>query len=351
VKDKVIVGLGSGDNPGRGAIAAFDAATGKELWRFTTVPAPGERGIETWSGDSWKTGGVGVWNTGSYDADLNLTYWGTGNPYPFNATERLGDNLYSNSVVALDADSGAFRWHYQFTPHDTLDWDATQIPVLTDLQWQGRHRKVMLWANRNGLMYVLDRATGQFLMAKPFVEVNWLSSFDEKGRPILVPGRLDGPDKAAVRPLAELGGTIWEPPSYSPVTGLFYIPAWDVSSASGATAANAAYGAVRAFDPLTGEKKWEFKPDMSRLATRIPGRFTGRFVGRFAGLLTTASGLLFAGVGDGYFYGLDARTGEHLWQMPLPGRVYNAPMSYAVDGTQYIAIAAGNTLFAFAVRQ
>jgi alcohol dehydrogenase (cytochrome c) len=153
VKDKVIVGLASGDAPTRGAIAAFDAATGKEVWRFTTVPAPGEPGNETWSGDSWKTGGVGAWNTGSYDADLNLAYWGTGNPYPLSDPKaRLGDNLYSNSVVALDADSGALKWHYQFTPHDVLDWDSTQVPVLTDLQWQGQPRKVMLWANRNGLM-------------------------------------------------------------------------------------------------------------------------------------------------------------------------------------------------------
>jgi alcohol dehydrogenase (cytochrome c) len=355
VKDKVIVGLGSGDKPIRGAIAAFDAATGKEVWRFTTVPARGEAGNDTWSGDSWRTGGVGVWNTGSYDADLNLTYWGTGNPYPIeNPNARLGDNLYGNSVVALDADSGALKWHYQFTPHDVLDWDATQVPVLTDLQWQGRLRKVMLWANRNGLMYVLDRATGQFLLGKPFVEVNWLSSFDEKGRPVPVPGRLNGLDIATVRPLAGFGGTNWEPPSYSPVTGLFYIPALDVSTVTGATPAdtqNAAYGAIRAFDPLTGERKWEFRPDKSLLATRIPGRGTGSFVGRFAGLLTTASGLLFTGVGDAYFYALDARTGERLWQMPVPGRVYNAPMTYSVNGTQYILIAAGNTLFAFALRQ
>jgi glucose dehydrogenase len=189
------------------------------------------------------------------------------------------------------------------------------------------------------------------LKGQPFVEVNWMSGLDEKGRPVLVPGRLDGPDKAAVRPLAGFGGTIWEPPSYSPGTGLFYIPAWDVPTVIGATPANAAYGAIRAFDPLTGERKWEFRPDMSRLATRIPGRFTGPFVGRFAGLLTTASGLLFTGVGDAYFYALDARTGELLREIPMPGRVYNAPMSYSVNGTQFIAIATGNTLFAFALRQ
>src|SRR5581483_9027340 len=181
VKDKVIVGVGGGEGPIRGFVAAFDAKTGKEAWRFYTVPAAGEPGVETWSGESWKTGGVGVWNTGTYDADLNLTYWGTGNPYPTEighekggGEARLGDNLFSDSVVALDADTGKLRWHYQFTPHDNMDWDATEIPVLAEIDWQGQRRKVMLMANRNGLMYVLDAVTGQFLLGKPFVEVNWM---------------------------------------------------------------------------------------------------------------------------------------------------------------------------------
>ena len=163
VKDKVIVGTGGGDGPIRGFIAAFDAKTGKEIWRFYTIPAPGEPGNETWSGESWKTGGAGVWNAGAYDADANLVYFGTGNPAPdWDGSHRLGDNLYSDSVVALDADTGKLKWHYQFTPHDELDYDATQVPVLADIPWQGRPRKVMLWANRNGVMYVLDRTTGEF---------------------------------------------------------------------------------------------------------------------------------------------------------------------------------------------
>lgn len=346
VKDKAIVGVGGGEGPIRGFIAAFDVTTGKESWRFYTIPAAGEPGSETWSGDSWKTGGGGVWNTGAYDPDLNLTYWGTGNPYPpWDGKTRPGDNLYTDSVVALDADTGKLKWYYQFTPHDVMDWDATEIPVLADIQWQGQARKVMLFANRNGLMYVLDRSTGQFLMGKPFVEVNWMTGFDEKGRPMQVLGQLDDPEKTNIVPW--LAATNWYPPSYSPNTGLFYISSWERGSMQ--RRPSPSYSAIRAFDPQTGEKKWEFKKN--------DAIFT-------AGSLTTASGLLFTGVGgdyysgdaparlaDGYFYALDARAGQLLWQMSLAGNVTSGPMSYSVGGKQYIAVAAGNTLFAFALRQ
>lgn len=340
VKDKVIVGTAGGDTKEgqgiRGVIAAFDAKTGREVWRFSTIPGPDEPGHETWSGDSWKTGGGSVWNAGSYDPELNLTYWGIGNPAPsFEGNARLGDNLYTDSVIALDADTGKLKWYYQFTPHDEWDWDATQVPVLTDMEWQGRLRKVMLWANRNGLMYVLDRTTGQFLTGRPFVEVNWMSGFDEKGRPVRTTGSAD----AQIRPGAgEAGATNWYPPSYSPRTGLLYVPVWEFP-------ANPRYGAVRALDPQTGERKWEFKREG---------------VGFKAGVLTTASDLLFSGVLgqypvgtplDGQFYALDARTGELLWQRTLPRSVEASPMSYSVGGKQYIAVAAGNTLFAFALRQ
>jgi alcohol dehydrogenase (cytochrome c) len=364
VKDKVIVGVGGGEGPTRCFIAAFDVITGKEVWRFYTIPAPGEPGNETWSGDSWKTGGGGVWNIGSYDPDLNLTYWGTGNPYPTeNGNIRLGDNLYSESVVALDADTGKLKWYYQFTPHDDMDWDAAQVPVLTDLQWQGRPRKVMLWANRNGLMYVLDRTTGQFLKGQPFVEVNWMTGFDDKGRPLRVPGKVVA---EGVRIMPGLAATQWIPPSYSPRTGLFYISAWERGSSNGYAVGGNGYSAVRAFDPTTGERKWEFRVNDAM----------------FRGVLTTASDLLFTGVVgdfysavpsmeaiaagarrsdriqpdparlvDGYFYALDARTGDQLWRMSLAGSVTSGPMSYSVNGKQYVTVAAGNTLFAFALRQ
>ena len=232
VKDKVIVGTAGGEFGIRGFIAAYDAATGNEAWRFYTIPAKGEPGNETWSGDTWMHGGASVWVTGSYDPELNLTYWGIGNPGPdWNGDKRPGDNLYSDCVVALDADTGKLKWYFQFTPHDDFDYDAVQVPVLADMNWPGRDgrtqaRKVMLWANRNGFFYALDRTTGQFLQGKPFVKVTWASGLDEAGRPMRVNGMEPSVDGTNIYP-SQTGGTNWYSPSYSPRTGLFYISAWD----------------------------------------------------------------------------------------------------------------------------
>src|SRR6516164_8581419 len=357
VKDKVIVGTAGGDGGAPGIIAAFDAKTGSEVWRFNTIPKPGEPGNETWSGDSWKRGGAAVWNTGAYDPESNLTYWGTGNPAPdWDGRSRLGDNLYSDSVVALDAGTGKLKWHYQFTPHDEVDYDSTQVPVLADIQYQGRPRKVMLWANRNGLWYVLDRTSGEFLSGKPFTKVTWMSGFDERGRPMRVPISTDNDHPTLIMPHG-LGGTNWYPPSYSPHTGWLYIPAWENSGAMvtksngfgrslGNTPMaqvnlqpnnktdNEGYGVVRAFDPKTGDQKWEFK--MNDIT--------------WAGVLTTASDLLFSGGREGYFYALDARNGNLLWKFTVGAPVVSGPMSYSVNGKQYIAVAAGSSLFAFALR-
>jgi alcohol dehydrogenase (cytochrome c) len=369
VKDKVIVGPAGGDFGVRGFIAAYDPATGKELWRFNTIPGPGEPGHETWPGgpgapnDSWMHGGGTVWVTGSYDPDLNLTYWGTGNPGPdFNGDKRAGDNLYTDSVVALDADTGKLKWHFQFTPHDEFDYDSTQVPVLADIVWQGRTRKVMLWANRNGFWYVLDRATGEFLSGKPFVKVTWTEALDSHGRPQnVVKPTLEG---TVVFPHLA-GATNWYSPSFSPRTGLFYVPAWINGSATFArrpaefvegraflgafptgtqlsingTQINRRLpdegsGAILALDPKTGEKKWEFA--MSDITD--------------AGVLTTASDLLFSGGRDGFFYALDARTGMLLWKAPVGGIVQAAPMSYAIGNRQYVAIAAGNSLYGYALK-
>ena len=369
VKDKVLVGSGGGEYGIRGFIAAFDAKTGKELWRVYTIPGPGEKGNDTWSGDSWKSGGASVWVTPSYDPALNLTYWGVGNPGPdFNPAQRMGDNLYTDSVLALDPDTGALKWYFQFSPHDPYDYDSVQIGVLADLNWKGTPTKAILWGNRNGFFYVLDRTNGRFLSATPFVKVNWASGIDDKGRPIPTPQPEGQPTWPGVQ-----GGTNWYSPSYSPRTGLFYLSAWDgyasifkpessqyvpgrnflgggatpyagVTGAPGvrvgrATPINtwtdaAGNGAVIAIDPLTGQKKWTFK----------------QFDVTDSGNLTTATDLLFTGGREGYFYALDARTGAELWKASLGGQIANGPMTYSVDGKQYVAVISGNSLITFALR-
>jgi alcohol dehydrogenase (cytochrome c) len=370
VKDKVIVGTGGGEYGIRGFIAAYDATSGKELWKFYNTPAPGEPGSDTWTGDSWKSGGGSIWVTGTYDPALNLTYWGTGNPGPdFNPAQRAGDNLYTNSVVALDADTGKLRWHFQFTPGDRYDWDSTQVPVLADANWRGTPMKLLMLANRNAFYYVLDRVTGKFLLGVPYTKVNWTSGLDENGRPVQTPQ----PAGATTWP-GQQGGTNWYSPSYSPRTGLFYIPAWEnfggvfrsqeveYRPGGGFTGGGyrttppvpdaavppnirrgpintwtdaIAHGAIIAMDPSTGQRKWTYP--MYDLTD--------------AGILTTASDLLFTGGREGYFQALDARTGELLWKSNLGSmQIYAAPITYSVDGKQYVSVAAGNILIAYALR-
>jgi len=362
VKDNVIVGVAGGEFGIRGFIAAYNVNTGKEAWKFYTIPGKGEPGNETWQGDSWKTGGASVWVTGSYDKDLNLTYWGIGNPGPdWNGDSRAGDNLYSDCVVALDADTGKLKWFYQFSPHDEFDYDATQVPVLADREINGRVRKLMFWANRNGLYYVIDRTNGQFLKGTPFTKVNWMSGFDEKGRPKRVPGMVPSREGTLIYP-SNQGATNWYSPSFSPRTGLFYIPAWDNTwsiyvkgeeeykegqrytagthrssfslnrgAQNNTRKPEDGHGAVIAVDAVTGAKKWSY--DMVDVTD--------------SGILTTASDLLFSGNREEYFFALDARTGKELWRSALGGPIANGPMTYSVNGKQYVATAAGNALFVF----
>jgi alcohol dehydrogenase (cytochrome c) len=367
IKDKVLVGVAGAEFGIRGYIAAYEVATGKEAWRFYTIPGPGEPGHDTWKGDSWQHGGGSVWTTGTYDAELNLTYWGIGNPGPdFNSAQRPGDNLYSDSVVALDADTGKLKWHFQFTPNDPYDYDSTQVPVLVDANWNGAPRKLMYFANRNGFFYVLDRVTGQFLLGKAYTQVNWTSGLDPRGRPILTPqnaGETTFP--------GPLGATNWYSPSFSPSTNLFYLSAWEnygqvfdsgdpvefregqnftggrLAPPPGAPVMpgmqrgpvntwheGAAHGTIMAIDPKTGTKKWGY--EMHDVTT--------------SGVLTTAADLLFVGGREGYFHALDARTGALLWKMNVGGETAAGPMTYQVDGKQYVAVAAGHSLFAFALR-
>ena len=377
VKDKVLIGSGGGEFGIRGWIAAYDAKTGTQVWRTHTIPAPGEKGSETWKNDAWKTGGGSIWVTPSYDPELNLTYWGVGNAGPdWNPDQRPGDNLYTDSVIAADADTGEIKWHFQFTPNDAYDYDSVQIAVLADINWPAsaeaaagrRMRKVMMWANRNGYFYVLDRETGEFLHGSPFVKVTWASGLDAKGRPIQTPAPPGQPTWPGNQ-----GGTNWYSPSFSPRTELFYVSTWEdyatifrrefqeyvpgrtfgggggrqllpVPNAPGVrigrtTPINnwtnaAGYGALKAIDPRTGQTKWTFD----------------QFDVSDSGLLTTASDLLFTGGREGYFHALDARTGEVLWKASLGGQIANGPMTYAIDGTQYVTVISGNSLVTFGLR-
>jgi alcohol dehydrogenase (cytochrome c) len=371
VKDKIILGPATNEEGANCWVGAYDVHTGEELWRFDTAPRSAEEPIaKTWAGESWKHGGSPIWVTGSYDPETNLTFWGTGNPNAgWNGDNRPGDNLYSDSIVALDADTGKLKWHYQFTPHDEFDWDSVQVPVLAEIEWQGKARKVILWANRNGFFYVLDRATGKFLLGKAFVKQNWNLGFDEAGRPIRSPALNPKPmGRPYVEPGTQ-GGTNWYSPSFSPRTGLFYVSTWDNYGGpsgkgpiqewqegkkyAGNTPRPAAggagrggvgrgtvvayrteeegYGAVRAIDPRTGNKQWDFKMvDYTE-----------------SGILTTASDLLFSGGKEGNFFALDARTGELLWKTNLGGTIASGPMTFEVKGRQYVAISADNALYVF----
>jgi len=373
VKNMLILGPATNEAGANCWVAAYDAKTGNEIWRFDTAPNSADAPeAKTWVGDSWKHGGSPIWNVGSYDPETNLTFWGTGNPNPgWNGDPRIpGDNLYSDAVVALDADTGKLKWYYQFTPGDEYDWDATQVPVLATIDWKGQPRKVMLWANRNGFFYVLDRKTGEFLLGKAFVKQNWNVGFDEKGRPqkspAIYPKKIG---RTYVEPGTQ-GGTNWYPPSFSPRTGLYYLSVWDNYSAmsskydpgpwkegrrytgstpppgtpgagrGGAGGGRAGvgfrteaegFGAIRALDPATGEKKWDFKMV----------NFTEN------GVLSTGADLVFGGGMEGNFVALDARTGELLWHVNLGGANASGPISYAVGGKQYIIGTGEGAMFAF----
>jgi alcohol dehydrogenase (cytochrome c) len=350
VGDKVVVGISGGEAGIRGFLDAYDPATGKRVWRFWTIPAPGEPGGQTWGGDSWKHGGGATWLTGSYDPALNLIYWGTGNPGPdWNGDVRPGDNLYTCSLVALDADTGVMRWHFQFTPHDVHDWDANQIPVLVDAELGGRPRALVVTANRNGFYYVLDRQTGEFLLATQYATQTWADGIDRKGRPVLIPGKEPSEKGTLVYPSLQ-GATNWASPAYNPETGLFYVAVREMGSVyfktdveyqpgryytgGGETRLEEeAWGAVRALDVKTGKAVWDF---------RLP-------TPPWAGVLSTAGGLVFGGSNEGNLFALDARTGAALWQFQTGGAIRSNPISFAFEGRQHVAVAAGRGFFVFAL--
>ncbi|PWU01937.1 MAG: PQQ-dependent dehydrogenase, methanol/ethanol family [Terriglobia bacterium] len=352
IKDKIVVGMAGGEYGVRGFIDAYDATTGQRAWRFWTIPGAGDPGSETWTGDSLKTGAATTWVTGAYDPEQNLVFWGTGNPGPdWNGDTRGGDNLYSDSVVALDGDTGKLKWHFQFTPHDVHDWDSTEVPVLAEGIVRGEKRKLVLFGNRNAFYYVLDRVGGKFLAGRAYAKQNWAKGLDDSGRPILAGDTTPSDEGTKLYP--DLGGgTNWFSPSFSPQTNLFYVPARDIGGiyykgdveykpgaqfnggGFGPIPGEEARGAIRALNPTTGELKWEFK--LSSPAS--------------AGVLSTAGNLLF-GSSESDFYALDASTGRLLWRMQTGGSINSNPISYLSGGKQHVAIAAGNAIFAFGLEE
>lgn len=353
-KNVVITGVAGGDYGARGFIDARDAETGREVWKFDTIPQPGERGSDTWQTTSWKTGGGPTWLTGTYDPESNTLYWPVGNPGPdYNGSARAGDNLYTNCLLALDAQRGTLRWYFQFTPHDVHDWDATEIPVLIDDAVGGKTDHLLVQANRNGFYYVLDRESGTFKFAKPFTKQNWAREIGKDGRPVLNPAALDNPKGAGVYPAME-GGTNWISPSYSPVTQFLYVPGWDWGGifysddsqyrageqflGGNFTVFSNSEAVVRALDPFTGQIKWEY-----RMA--YPAH-TGYDDLRIGGVLSTKGGVVFGSAAH-YFLVLDAKTGQQLWRLDTGGLIMAAPVTYLLDGRQMVTIAAGHDLFTF----
>ncbi len=351
LKDRIIAGISGAEFGIRGFIDSYDPATGKRQWRFHTIPGPGEFGSQSWAGDSWKQGGGSTWLTGTYDADLDLIYWGVGNPGPdLNGDVRMGDNLFSCSVVALEASTGRRRWHFQFTPHDTHDWDSSETPVLVDRMFRGQKRKLLLHADRNAFFYVLDRTTGKFELGKPFARQTWAKGLDDSGRPILMPNQEPTPAGNVTYP-SLWGATNWMAPTYDPATGWMYITFREFGDryykAPAEYEAGKQYwggktvpveerewGGIKAINPETGNIEWEQKFHLGSLS---------------AGVLGTAGGVVFAASREGNLMAFDSKSGKVLWRFQTGAQIDSSPMSYAVDGKQYVALAAGQVLYAFAL--
>jgi len=336
VKDMVIAGVSGGDWGIRGFLAAYKVDTGERVWRFWTVPAKGEPGIETWKGEEPKFGGGPTWLTGSYDPETDTLYWPTGNPFPdSNDRDRPGDNLFTNCILALNPDTGKLKWHYQFTPHDVHDWDSTEPPVLVDIRYRGQDRKLLLFANRNGFFYVLDRTNGQILLAKPFIHrLTWASGIGPDGRPeLLQEGDVTCPETA----------TNWNATAFSPVTRLYYVMALEkcvVKLSPGGWKKEPPPDVpgikyLRALDIESGKVVWE-KPQI--------GPAEGK---RCTGVLGTAGGLIFYGDPSGDFVALDERDGKTMWHFPTNGENKASPMTFMVEGKQFIAVAIGPNIVCF----
>ena len=356
VNDSVVVGVAGGEYGIRGFVAGYDAQTGRQQWKFNTIPGPGEPGHDTWKNDAWRTGGGPTWITGSYDPSLDLIYWGVGNPAPgLQGDVRPGDNLFTDSIVALHASSGKLAWYFQFTPHDEYDRDATQTPILVDIPIKGVLRRALCVANRNGFYYVLDRATGEFLVGVPFVEQNWAEGLDAAGRPMLSSDARTSPSGRLVKPGVG-GGTNWQNAAFDPKSRLIFVPATEGASvftkspnprrgelgfypgSEGGDYKEPEERVVRALDAATGAKRWE------RWERSLPN-WKKSFATGYGGLLATGGGLVFGAAG-GFAFAIDSATGRELWRVYLGGDTFAAPISFTVDGHQIILMSAGRALIA-----
>jgi alcohol dehydrogenase (cytochrome c) len=353
VENLVVAGTAGGEEGVRGFLAAYDQETGKEVWRFWTIPAPGEPGSETWDGEDILHGGGPTWLTGSYDPESKTVYWTTGNAGPdFNGDNRKGDNLYTCSILAIDVNTGKLKWHFQATPHDEWDWDAVQPVLLLDTAWQGQPRKLLVQANRNGFLYVLDRTNGKMLLAKPLVKkVTWAKSILEDGRPLMNPNQNPTAEGNLICP-AVSGATNFFSSSFSPQTGLFYVHTLESCALfskqpSGEWTAGTGYMGgggrrvpeekiqkfVRAFDIRTGRVVWE-----------VPESGQGT---SWSGTLSTAGGVVFFGNDGAALSAADARTGKVLWSYPFTDIPHSSPMTYVFDNKQYVAMTNGTQVYAF----
>jgi alcohol dehydrogenase (cytochrome c) len=350
----VISGTAGGEQGARGFIAAWDPATGKQVWRFWTVPRPGEPGSETWKGKAIEHPSGVAWLTGSFDPDLNTLYWATGNPGPdYNGEEREGDNLYTASILALDAKTGHLKWYYQTSPHDVHDWDATEPLVLIDRPWEGRPRKLLIQANRNGFFYVLDRTDGKLLLARPFIKnINWAKEIGADGKPVKLPA-MRGPTPNSVRVCpSQDGATNWFSTSFDPQSGYYLVQTfekcsifstrtteeWEAGRGYGGGSQRLVPGEIpheilRAIDIRTGKIAWE-ETEIGAAAS-------------WGGTLGFATGVTFVGSDGGMFSAVDTMTGKVLWQFQTNADFKASPMTYMFDGKQYVAIAAGQNILAF----
>jgi alcohol dehydrogenase (cytochrome c) len=359
IDGKIIVGVGGGEAGAHGFLSAFDAKDGKLLWRLFTVPrSADEPGADTWANGSWSNGGGTTWNTGSYDPATNTIYWGTGNPAPdWNGKGRLGDNLYTCSLLAIDANTGKMKWYFQFSPHETHDWDSSEPPILFNAKVDGQMRHLVALANRNAFYYVLDRDTGKFITGVPFAKQTWAKGLDKNGRPIENPNIEPTPEGNLVYP-SLTGGVNWTSPCYSPLTGLFYVNARDAGAwyiqgepkmapgnSVGVVGGGGGGGrfmvgdqdvtSIRALDAVTGKRVWNFQ-----------------MVGdSWTGVLATAGNLVFSADAEGNFFALNATTGQNLWHINLGAALRSNPMTFAIDGHQYVADSSGNSLFVFDLPQ